>query len=625
MRMTLNASLITMGSIVVLTSVGSLGVQATAIDQFNVGGPAYQGIIMKKDFVADVAPPPINLVQPYALALESMSFHRTSDKNLERLDRLHAEYERKKQIWTNSVLPGEIREKLQKDVFPSTDKFWHIVDKQLKPAIKDRDKPAIAIASQNLRDGFAEHQAVMESAMELANTAVLADQSHALATASTLQLIGSIAALASIAILVFGLVMLRTRAIGPILRMSETMGHLTAGRTDVVVPYLNRRDEVGAMAAAVEVFKEATASKARLEAEAAQLRIEADKERLAIQAESEAAAELRLKQATSGLAGGLNRLASGDLTIELADAFSPEFEGLRADFNQAALQLGTLLADISSSAGVIAGATKEINTDSADLSSRTERQAASLEETAAALEEITGNVTSASGRADDARKIADIANRSAERSEDVVNRAIEAMSRIEQSSGQMSKIVGAIDEIAFQTNLLALNAGVEAARAGDAGKGFAVVAQEVRELAQRSAKEARDIKQLIASSNAEVENGVHFVQEAGQSLNEIGTHIREIHQLIQAIATSAREQAVGLAEVNAAVNMMDQFTQQNAVMVVQTNDASASLAEEADRLAQLLDRFRYPSHTARSAQGQGAHAPAKQSRQLATPRIVSVR
>ncbi|WP_431028984.1 hypothetical protein [Rhizobium herbae] len=125
---------------------------------------------------------------------------------------------------------------------------------------------------------------------------------------------------------------------------------------------------------------------------------------------------------------GEDRLASGDLTVELVDAISSEFEGLRADFNQAALQLGALLADISSTAGVIAGATKEINTDSADLSSRTERQAASLEETAAALEEITGNVTSASGRADDARKIADIANRSAERSEDIVNRAIEAMS-----------------------------------------------------------------------------------------------------------------------------------------------------------------------------------------------------
>jgi methyl-accepting chemotaxis protein len=594
MKFSLRASLAVVGLLVTVATVGSLSIQATAIKVYNIGGQAYQDIVLKKDFVADVAPPPINLVQPYALALESMSFHRTSEKNLDRLGQLRSEYQQRKAFWLQSTLPSAMRERLERTVFPSTDKFWNIVENQLKPAIKDRDKPAIAIASQNLRDGFAEHQAIMAALVKAANVSVKTEETQALESASRLVLSGSAAALAAIVILVAGLLMVLRRAITPILAMSRAMRQLAEGELNLAIPYTARRDEIGVMASSVEVFKTAAVAKARLEADAERLRQESDLERQAIQREAEAAAEEKLRRATNGLARGLHDLASGDLTVELADQFAAEFEGLRHDFNQAVGQLGALLGDIASSAGAFGSATREISNDSAKLSSRTEQQAASLEETAAALDQITGNVTSASERAQEARKIADIANRSAERSEDIVGRAVSAMSRIEQSSGQMSNIVGAIDEIAFQTNLLALNAGVEAARAGEAGKGFAVVAQEVRELAQRSAKEAREIKHLISSSNAEVEAGVRFVQDAGQSLKDIGGQIREIHQLIEAIATSAREQAVGLAEINSSVNMMDQMTQQNAIMVVQTSEASTSLAEEAVRLGELLARFRYP-------------------------------
>jgi methyl-accepting chemotaxis protein len=165
------------------------------------------------------------------------------------------------------------------------------------------------------------------------------------------------------------------------------------------------------------------------------------------------------------------------------------------------------------------------------------------------------------------------------------------MHRIEQSSGQISNIIGVIDEIAFQTNLLALNAGVEAARAGEAGRGFAVVAQEVRELAQRSAKAAKEIKDLISNSTHEVESGVKLVRETGEVLKTIEQYIITINHHMDAIATSAREQSTGLAEVNTAVNQMDQVTQQNAAMVEETNAASASLATEAGRLRELISQF----------------------------------
>jgi methyl-accepting chemotaxis protein len=374
----------------------------------------------------------------------------------------------------------------------------------------------------------------------------------------------------------------------PIRTMMHVMRKLADGDTSSFILQTSRKDEIGQMAGAVETFRQTAISNKRLEAEADTSRIQEEADRIRLTAEAEAAAQKRLQEATSGLAGGLKRSAAGDLASELVEPFATDFESLRYDLNAAVTQLKETLRLVAQSTNSIDTGTREISRSAGDLSKRTEQQAASLEETAAALDQITANVSNSSKRADEACTVAVQPNTSAAQSGKVVANAVDAMQRIEQSSKQISSIIGVIDEIAFQTNLLALNMGVEAARAAEAARGFAAVAQEVRKLAQRSAKAAKEIEDLIGTSTSEVESGVKLVRDTGAAFRTIEEYVVTINHHMDAVATSAREQATGLAEVNTAFNQMDQVTQQNAAMVERTNAASASLANEAGLLRKLI-------------------------------------
>ena len=294
----------------------------------------------------------------------------------------------------------------------------------------------------------------------------------------------------------------------------------------------------------------------------------------------------------AGLAQGLKQLSEGDLTARISQAFPAKYETLRVDFNAASERLEHTLAGMVGSAQIIRNGAAEIAGAADDLSRRTERQAAGLEETAAALDEITATVRKTATGAKAAAEVVLAARGDAQTSGDVVQQAVAAMSGIEKSAAEISQIIGVIDEIAFQTNLLALNAGVEAARAGEAGRGFAVVASEVRALAQRSAEAAKEIKALISASSQQVGSGVLLVGQTGEVLQRIVGRVAEIDALVGEIAASANEQSNGLAQVNTAVNQMDQVTQQNAAMVEESTAASHSLSTEAESLAASAARFR---------------------------------
>ena len=316
-----------------------------------------------------------------------------------------------------------------------------------------------------------------------------------------------------------------------------------------------------------------------------------------VKREADAATKERLEMEVAQLGivetlrRALRQLSDGDLASELDHPVPPEYEGIKTDYNKAIAKLREAMRGVMGNADLIRGEATEISNAAEDLSKRTERQAATLEETASALDQLTASVGSAADGASRANVMVGEAKANAESGGSVVRRAVEAMSAIEASSIKIAKITSVIDDIAFQTNLLALNAGVEAARAGDAGRGFAVVASEVRALAQRSSDAAREINDLISASGDQVKLGVKLVADTGSALQAIVTSVTNISSQVSEIAMSAREQSSGLAEINAAVNQLDQVTQQNAAMFEQTTAASYALTSEAESLSKSMQKF----------------------------------
>ncbi|EWH08705.1 putative methyl-accepting chemotaxis protein [Catenovulum agarivorans DS-2] len=287
----------------------------------------------------------------------------------------------------------------------------------------------------------------------------------------------------------------------------------------------------------------------------------------------------------------LDAMAHGNLSKRINGDYEGTFAKLRDDANTTLDKLTEIISRVNQSASTVASGADEIAQGNADLSQRTEEQASSLEETAASMEQMTSTVKQNADNAVLADDLAEQARKKAVEGGQVVENAVTSMAQINDASKKIADIIGVIDEIAFQTNLLALNAAVEAARAGEQGRGFAVVAGEVRNLAQRSAEAAKEIKNLIRDSVAKVEDGSALVNQSGETLTEIVEAVEKVSRMIADISIASKEQSSGIEQVNKAITQMDEMTQQNAALVEQASAAGESMAEQAASMSQILSFF----------------------------------
>ena len=288
----------------------------------------------------------------------------------------------------------------------------------------------------------------------------------------------------------------------------------------------------------------------------------------------------------------LSAMAQGDLTQAMAGTYQGELEQIKTSINAALTNLSSTIATVREAVDAVSSGSEQITKGNEDLSQRTSEQAGALEETSASMEEMTSTVKQNADNAKQANQLAIAARDTADKGGAVTKKAVDAMGEINQSSKQIADIITVIDEIAFQTNLLALNAAVEAARAGEHGRGFAVVAAEVRNLAQRSATAAKEIKGLINESIQRVTDGSELVHQSGKTLEEIVTAVKRVTDIIAEITAASQEQASGIDQVNKAIVSMDETTQQNAALVEETTSAAQSMKEQAKELMRQMEAFK---------------------------------
>ena len=442
----------------------------------------------------------------------------------------------------------------------------------------------------------AEIDRIVKGARTAANNATQSTLAMMSSSSLLLILIGAASILAAAGIAFF---IVRPKIVVRLRHLSAVTRSIAEGQLDTKIGDYGV-DEIGGVAGAVRIFRDAAIEKLRLESQAQEQQNIAREERTRNEEARNAAAQ-QVEMLVAMLGRALSGMAQGDLLVRLTDPCAPEYAKVKDDFNAALTTLQETICAIRLSAQEVSNASAEISTSTTDLSQRTEEQAANLEETTSSLERIAAIVRKNAERAQQASQFAAKTRTVADRGGEVVTQAMGAMSRIEESSREISDIINLIDEIARQTNLLALNAAVEAARAGEAGRGFAVVASEVRSLAQRSSEAAKGIRGLITSSSGRVQEGVEFVNRAGSALGDIVESIKQVVDIVSEIAAASGEQASGIEEVNKALTRMDEVTQQNSALVEENAATAKALSQQAAEMTDRVDFFQLETDAAQRA------------------------
>jgi methyl-accepting chemotaxis protein len=579
------------GAVIGASIIVAVMLNLLVVSQIRVGGPMYDQVVQGKDLVADILPPPAYIIESYLEATLAYNRAKPISDSRKRLEELKAQYDERWKYWTDSNLAADLRAKLVDTSHAHVTQFWTALDQKLLPALGRRDEEGAKAAYAEVTKAYLAHRSVIDEIVtgaEKMNKALEEDAARQGWTA-LLWLLGIVCGL--FAVLGIGIAAISRGVVSPLVDLTKVITRTSSGELDVEVPSAHRKDEIGQMARALIVFRDAAVEKTQLENTAAETRRQTDNERLRNES-AHAESARQVAQVVNALGAGLERLACGDLVFRLTGEMSEDYRKVQADFNAAIQQLQQTVRDIALASVEVSNAAAEISASTTDLSQRTEEQAASLEQTSASMEEISVTVKNNAENALRANELAKGARDVADRGGEVVAQAVSAMAQIEESSSKISEIISVIDEIARQTNLLALNAAVEAARAGEAGRGFAVVASEVRSLAQRSSQAANDIKSLIVSSNGRVRDGVDLVNRAGTALSEIVEAIRRVADIVSDIANASSEQATGIDQINKTLGQMDEMTQQNSSLVEQNAATAKTLESQQTAMNERLSFFR---------------------------------
>ena len=564
-RKSIKATVRIASSLIIITLLISVVATALGVNIIRLGGAMDNKNQINSEFVSDILPPPLFLIEPMLHATLIASDPEEIEPQEKILAELEKNYRIRLEYWKISKLSLGLVQRLNGRLTPIGDRFFNQLHRELIPAGRTGDPSRINAAHDRLEAIYSEYkreanELVREAQHENTAGHALSEQ-ISFGTVIGLSLIG----LALVSQLFWTMRMLNRRALTPLAQTAITMKRMAAGDLDAGRTSDHQADEIGDMTRAIEVFR-ASAEGQRDSAKAQQAVVVA-------------------------LRNALSTMANGQLGVTIVQPFADDYEPLRQSFNETVVRLGGLIHHVARSAHNVHNGASEILRAADDLAMRNERQAGTVEETAAAMRQVTSIV------AQSARATVGVRDTISATHEDVVSggatveRMVSTMSEVEASSRDINQIISVIEGLSFQTNLLALNAGVEAARAGEAGRGFAVVATEVRALAQRSSDAAKQIGDLIKRSTLRVNESSQLVGETGELLTTIVDRMGKINASANEIARSAEKQAESLGHVNGSVVEMDQVTQKNAAMVEQTSAAARSLAQEAERLSELVSRF----------------------------------
>jgi methyl-accepting chemotaxis protein len=558
-----------LGSVALLITIFLAGLlAATRIDAIRMGGAMQVKSRQAADLIADILPPPEYVIEPYLEATLLLQQPQRLEEARARLRKLRADYDTRHDYWNESNLDPALKAGVTSDTHAPAAAFWLELEDKYLPALARGDRAAALASYAALSALYTQHRAQVDKLVADATAYQSSVESESQALLGTTVVILAVLAIILLGLLAACVAYLSNKVVKPLVLVSAITARLAKGE-QAIVPHRDRKDEIGAIAEAVEEFRVAAVARA--------------------EADARAAAEQAV--VTTSLRDGLAALSDGDLTAQISIEFPDACAELKTNYNAALASLRELIGSVMESAATIRTGSGEIAQASEDLARRTEANAASLEETSAAVTQMDGRLKATAASAGRTVERADGAIATVSGGRGIADEAVQAMTRVADSAKGIDSVIEGLDKIAFQTRVLAMNAAVEAGRAGEAGRGFAVVADLVSALAMRAEEEAGRARDQLTATQTDIVAAVEMVQKVDSALADISGDVGEVHKLLGEMASDNQAQSTAITEISVAIGTMDQSTQQNAAMVEQTSAAARNLSSEVAAMSEQASKF----------------------------------